>query len=109
MKQKSEKLLTDISQSGDEIVKKENGIQNLRREMEANVKRKTRSLCTAEKHGEAEKEEAVPEVIRRFLKKGIIFLKKRHFWTRNASACAVRQKKSKNSRESQYCLYVGGI
>ena len=35
----SEELLTDISQSGDEIVKKENGIQNLRREMRSEERR----------------------------------------------------------------------
>lgn len=41
----SEELLTDISQSGDEIVKKENGIQNLRREMEA-CEKKDQELYT---------------------------------------------------------------
>ena len=52
----SEELLTDISQSGDEIVKKENGIQNLRREMEA-CEKKDQELYTLREKCEAEKEE----------------------------------------------------
>lgn len=52
----SEELLTDLSQSGDEILKKENGIQNLRREMEE-CEKKDQELYTLRETCEAEKEE----------------------------------------------------
>ena len=52
----SEELLTNLAQSGDEITRKEGGIQDLKKAIE-DCKKKDEQLCTQREKCEAEKEE----------------------------------------------------
>ena len=103
----SEELLTDISQSGDEIVKKENGIQNLRREMEA-CEKKEQELYTLRETCESEKEERTGSH-KAFFEKRDHLSEKTTLLDKECFRLRSQAEKVEEAERKPYCLYVGGI